>query len=57
MFDVVFDDKGKILKDEELVRLKYAPIPEVQCIYVDLIISTQLAETKVSVLYFFSTRI
>ena len=52
-YEVVFDDKDKPLKDEELVRLKYAPIPEVQCIYDDFIISTPLAETKVSVLYFF----
>ena len=45
-WELVYDDNGNVVMDGDLAKMVYSPIPEVQHIYDDFIVSTELAKTR-----------
>lgn len=49
-YEVVFDENGTPVMEGQVAKMEYSPIPQVQSIYDDFIVSTELASTKAETL-------
>ena len=45
-WELVYDDQGEVVMERDVANTVHSPIPEIQHIYDDFIISTELAEAR-----------